>query len=166
MAMTPDIPFRRLFREALTATLDAHAARIGIDRDGWLSAADARFEAANAGAVPFLEREAVAALKRQVQDEFIRSSRDPRIERERELSAVVRAASRGARIEQIEIEPGQYVPKRVLDCSRRELRLLAEQYERRARGMWRRAEFYRRVERQLALAGLADDQAMRDWLAA
>jgi hypothetical protein len=164
MSATPDVPLRRLFNEALSATLEGHTTSLGIDRDGWLRDADEHFMQRHAEAVPFLEREAIGALKRIYQDEFIRASRHTAIESENELSRIARAAGRSTRIEQIEIEPGQYVAKRVVDCSRRELRLLAEQYERRARGFMRRAAFYRTVEQQLAMSGIDEHQSLTDWI--
>jgi hypothetical protein len=164
MASTPDVPLRRLFNESLAATLERHDTSLGIDRDGWLNDADDHFQRQHSPLIPILERDAIAAFKRQIQDEFIRKSRDPRIESERELTRIARAAQRSSRIEQIEIEPGQYIAKRVVDCSRRELRLLAEQYERRARGMLRRAAFYRTVDRQLDIAGINEHETLRDWI--
>jgi formyltetrahydrofolate synthetase len=155
MASTPDVPLRRLFNESLAATLERHDTSLGIDRDGWLNDADDHFQRQHSPLIPILERDAIAAFKRQIQDEFIRKSRDPRIESERELTRIARAA---------QIEPGQYIAKRVVDCSRRELRLLAEQYERRARGMLRRAAFYRTVDRQLDIAGINEHETLRDWI--
>ena len=158
------MPLRRLFNQALAATLDGHDTSLGIDRSGWLADADEHFAARNGAAVPFLEREAIAVLKRSYQDEFIRRSRDPRVEKEKNLSRIARAAARSTRIEQIEIEPGQYIAKRVVDCTRRELVLLARQYERRARGMWRRATFYRTINHQLELFGMEEYETLQNWL--
>ena len=81
------------------------------------------------------------------------------------VGRIARQAKRSQRIEQIEIEPGQYVAKRVLDCSRRELLLLAAQYERKGRGMLRRAAFYRTLEAQLKLAGIDEAESLGDWMA-
>lgn len=164
MVSTPDVPLRRLFNESLAATLDQHTTSIGIDRDGWLADADQHFSDRHGGAASFLEREAVGALKRSYQDEFIRKSRLPGIEAFRELGKIARAAANSHRIEQIEIEPGQYAAKRVIDCTRRELRVLAEQYEKRARGYLRRAAFYRAVDQQLELAGIDEHETLQTWI--
>ena len=150
--------------EALDATLATHVTRFSIDMEGWFRDADQRFRKANRGMLRDINRETIAVHKRDLQLRYIRASRDPRIEQVRELDRIARAANRSQRIEQIEIEPGQYVAKRVVDCTRRELRILARQYDRRAESMIRRASFYRRIEQQLELAGMDDGQSMQDWL--
>lgn len=156
--------FTTLFREALISTLDDHVTRLGIDRDGWLKDADASFRKKHRQHLRTLNAQALAERKRDEQRAFIRASRHPAIEQHKELARIARAAQRSLRIEQIEIEPGQYIAKRVLDCSRRELLLLAGQYETKARGMLRRAAFYRTLERQLALAGIDESETLRDWI--
>lgn len=156
--------FTPLFREALYNTVDRHTTRVGIDQDAWLKEADAAFRKAHRKQLAALNAQAVADRKRDEQRAFIRNSRHPAIEQYKELGRIARAAKRSTRIEQIEIAPGEYVAKRVIDCSRRELLLLAAQYERKGRGMLRRAAFYRTLEEQLKLAGVGEAESLGDWI--
>lgn len=156
--------FSPLFREALHTTVEQHVTRVGIDQDAWLKAADVAFRKKNRARLKSLNAQAVAERKRAEQRAFIRSSRHPAIESQKELGRIARAAKRSMRIEQIEIEPGQYIAKRVVDCSRRELLLLADQYERKGRGLLRRAAFYRTIEAQLGLAGITESETLQDWI--
>lgn len=157
--------FTPLFREALYTTIEQHVTQVGIDQEAWLKDADAAFTKKHRRQLRALHAQAVADRKRDEQRAFIRSSRHPAIEAHKDLGRIARAAKRSMRIEQIEIEPGQFVAKRVIDCSRRELLLLAEQYERKGRGMLRRAAFYRTLESQLALAGIREAETLGDWIA-
>ncbi|HXT99502.1 MAG TPA: hypothetical protein VN903_00830 [Polyangia bacterium] len=156
--------FTTLFREALVSTLETHVTKLGIDRDGWLKDADAAFRKKHRQQLRTLNAQALAERKRDEQRAFIRNSRHPAIEQHKELARIARAAGRSMRIEHIEIEPGQYIAKRVIDCSRRDLLVLAAQYETKARGMLRRAAFYRTLERQLALAGIEEFETLSDWI--
>jgi len=156
--------FAHLFHEALAASLDAHVHSNSIDMEGWFAEADRRFHATNRQMLTAIEREAVESHKHDLLRRFIRSSRDARIEHIREIGKIARAAARSQRIEQIALESGEYVAKRIVDCTRQELRILAEQYEKRALSMSRRAMFYRRIDHQLALAGLGEAETLQDWI--
>lgn len=164
MVQSPPPAFTTLFREALYNTVGKHSTRVGIDQSAWLKDADDEFQRKHAPIIDALNAQALAERKRAEQLAFIRSSRHPAIESKRDLERIARAAKRSNRIEQIEIQPGEYVAKRVIDCSRRELLLLAAQYERKGRGMMRRAAFYRAVEQQLALAGMDMAKSVQDWI--
>jgi len=164
MTQPKPVGFTPLFREALLSTVEAHTTKLGIDQPAWLKAADAAFHKSHRHTLRVLHAQAVGERKREVQLAIIRSSRHPAIEFQRELARIARAAKRSTRIEQIEIAPGEYVAKRVIDCSRRELLLLAAQYERKARGMSRRAAFYRALEEQLRLAGIDDSETLQHWI--
>lgn len=164
MAIEKNPPFSRLFRRSLSATMDQHISRFGVDQPSWLSAADAHFKRVNRTALRHLNAEAVAERKRAEQLAFIRNSRHQSIEAYRDLARIARAARNSSRMEQIEYAPGQYASKRVRDCSRHELLLLADQYERKARGMLRRAAFYRTLEHQLGLAGIDEQESLQVWI--
>ena len=165
MAASKPGAFTPLFREALHTTVEQHVTRTGIDQGAWLKDADVAFRKKHRKVLRILHEQAVADRKREEQLRFMRSSRHPAIEAHKELDRIARSAKRSQRIEQIEIEPGQYGAKRVLDCSRRELLLLAAQYERKGRGMLRRAAFYRTLEAQLKLAGIDEVESLGDWMA-
>src|SRR5215471_16986815 len=109
MATSSGGAFGTLFREALAQTLDGHVTSFGVDQDGWLKDADAYFQRVNAAVVDTLNDEAVAQRKRVEQLLFMRTSRHTAIEAYRDLGRIARAAQHSTRVEQIEIEPGQYV---------------------------------------------------------
>lgn len=160
----PESSFRRQFRQSVIATEDQVQNRFEIDAGAWLKVADGHFKQSNPATAPVLEAEAVAMSKKAVLDEYIRSGRSAAVDAIRDLDKIARRAKKRTRYEVIQIEQGQIVKKREIDCTIRERIILAEQYERSAASDTRRARYHRYVAAQLVLEGMSESDSLQDWI--
>ncbi len=89
-------------------------------------------------------------------EEYIRTTRDAEIENLRGIEALRRNVRQQQRIVQVHTENGDYLTKRLRDCTAAELDTLARQYEKSAAADSRRATYYRSLAQQMRLFGLAE----------
>lgn len=160
----PESSFRRQFRQSVIATESEIQNRFEIDAAEWLKIADGHFKNVNPTTALMLEAEAVAMSKKAVLDEYIRSGRSAAVDAIRDLDKIARRARTRTRYEVIQVEQGQIIKKREIDCTIRERIILAEQYERSAASDTRRARYHRYVAAQLVLEGMGEGDSLQDWI--
>lgn len=160
----PPCTFRQRFWQSIAATEGEVQNRFSIDADDWLKKAQDHFQENNGDHLRWLEAEAVAIAEKILLNEYLRSGRSANVEQVRELQRIATRATRANRYEVIEIERGQYVKKREIDCTVRERISLAEQYEKRSQSDLRRARYHRFVAAQLVLEGMGQNDSLQDWI--
>jgi hypothetical protein len=159
----PPPAFRSQFRQAVIATESGNPSRFEIDVDDWFKRADAEFKRSNGKMAPLMEAEAVILAKRQILEEYLRSTRSPYVDQYRDLKKIVASAKRKTRYEVIQLGPGNIIRKREIECTISERIILAQQYERSAGSDLRRARYHRAVADLLTKAGMSQQQSLLDW---
>lgn len=164
MATTSPPPaFRSQFRQAVIATEGGNPSRFEIDADAWFTRADTEFKRANGTMARLMEAQAVVLAKRQILEEYLRSTRSSYVDQYRDLKKIVASAKRKTRYEVIQLAPGNIIRKREIECTISERIILAQQYERSSASDLRRARYHRAVADLLTKAGMSQQQSLLDW---
>lgn len=139
-----------------------------INKDVWLAKVDKEMASAEPAAHAAAGHGAREVWYASLIESYIRKSKDPAIESLRDLNKIAARVRKANRMVQIKIAAHgrvQYLAKREIDCSVRELEVLGQQYAQSGAADIRRSNYYLNIARQLRLRGLSDDDTLASFLA-